>query len=407
MSAMFAYFSQSDLCLEEGMRLKMEISWLDFSEKDRKKVITVMEMLKEPGAVDELGIGIIRDYYANKFFPGTSTLHTHAKYFILSYYIGKDLEKHRYKNYKEYLDKFSQKEEECAKKLCKANGNEEKGIIGSLSLKRGNWVKRGPADMYWSALRQFGIFKNKKLTLSSYAKILVEKNKNEDEIYKQLWEESTIYKENWMKELNQKDSIKLKKEEAEFLKERIILTQRESLLAKCLEKNIKEFTLLKKDEKLFDNFESLIDKLDLSTEMKAEYKKAKNMSDFLYCAQIRYNCVISKDDIKITEIWNEYKAHGKEVAKKVDIDIIGHDTSLYRFMRNLQEYMLSDEEKIEDKIDKLVISREKEIKNQERAKLSHPFDTKGQWQGLNKLSYRIDIAQDLAYEIMEGLSKNI
>ena len=70
---MFAYFSQSDLCLEEGMRLKMEISWLDFSEKDRKKVITVMEMLKEPGAVDELGIGIIRDYYANKFFPGTST----------------------------------------------------------------------------------------------------------------------------------------------------------------------------------------------------------------------------------------------------------------------------------------------------------------------------------------------
>lgn len=47
-----------------------------FSKEDRQKAFDVINLLSEQGAVDELGIGVIRDAFANYFFPGTSTIQT-------------------------------------------------------------------------------------------------------------------------------------------------------------------------------------------------------------------------------------------------------------------------------------------------------------------------------------------
>ena len=58
----------------------MQLGWVDFSKADREKVLDVMNLLQEQGAVDEIGIGLIRDAFANYFFPGTSTVQTRAKY---------------------------------------------------------------------------------------------------------------------------------------------------------------------------------------------------------------------------------------------------------------------------------------------------------------------------------------
>lgn len=63
----------------------MQLGWVDFSREDREKVLDVMNLLQEPGAVDEIGIGVIRDAFANLFFPGTSTVQTAAKYFWLTW----------------------------------------------------------------------------------------------------------------------------------------------------------------------------------------------------------------------------------------------------------------------------------------------------------------------------------
>ena len=67
----------------------MEIGWIDFSEKDRKRAIDVLHLLNE-GAVDELGIGVVRDAFADYFFPGTSTIMTRAKYFLIIPYAIKE-----------------------------------------------------------------------------------------------------------------------------------------------------------------------------------------------------------------------------------------------------------------------------------------------------------------------------
>lgn len=46
----------------------MQLGWIDFSKEDRQKAFDVINLLSEQGAVDELGIGVIRDAFANYFF---------------------------------------------------------------------------------------------------------------------------------------------------------------------------------------------------------------------------------------------------------------------------------------------------------------------------------------------------
>ncbi len=68
----------------------MKLGWIDFSKNERNKVLSVIHLLYEPGAVDELGLGAIRDAFADYFFPGTSTVQTRTKYFLIVPYILKE-----------------------------------------------------------------------------------------------------------------------------------------------------------------------------------------------------------------------------------------------------------------------------------------------------------------------------
>ncbi len=60
------------------------IGWIDFSSEHREKVRKVIDLLSAPGVVDELGIGVIRDSFADQMFPGLLTFQTRAKYFTLT-----------------------------------------------------------------------------------------------------------------------------------------------------------------------------------------------------------------------------------------------------------------------------------------------------------------------------------
>ncbi len=42
------------------------LGWVDFSSTDREQVSKILAMLREPGTLDELGIGQIRDAFALK-----------------------------------------------------------------------------------------------------------------------------------------------------------------------------------------------------------------------------------------------------------------------------------------------------------------------------------------------------
>ena len=57
--------------------------WLDYSERERRKMLDVVDLFGEHDTRDELGIGSVRDAFADMLFPGTSTIMTRARYFLL------------------------------------------------------------------------------------------------------------------------------------------------------------------------------------------------------------------------------------------------------------------------------------------------------------------------------------
>src|SRR5207253_5291425 len=65
------------------------------SEEQRRQILDVLDLFREKGTVDELGLGTIRDAFANMLFPGTSTIQTRARYFLFVPWIYLRLERRR------------------------------------------------------------------------------------------------------------------------------------------------------------------------------------------------------------------------------------------------------------------------------------------------------------------------
>jgi hypothetical protein len=59
--------------------LTSTFGWLDYSDADRRRMLEVVGLFREKGTLDELGIGSIRDTFADLFCPGTSTIETRAR----------------------------------------------------------------------------------------------------------------------------------------------------------------------------------------------------------------------------------------------------------------------------------------------------------------------------------------
>ena len=57
-------------------------TWLDYSEVERRRMLDVIDLFGEKTTRDELGIGGVRDAFADLLFPGTTTIQATAKYFL-------------------------------------------------------------------------------------------------------------------------------------------------------------------------------------------------------------------------------------------------------------------------------------------------------------------------------------
>ena len=69
--------------------------WLDYSERERQKMLKVVDLFREHDTRDELRVGSVRDAFADMLFPGTSTIMTRARYFLLVAWTYQRLEKER------------------------------------------------------------------------------------------------------------------------------------------------------------------------------------------------------------------------------------------------------------------------------------------------------------------------
>ena len=127
------------------------IAWMSFSESERRRVMDAIDTLRQKDARDELGLGAIRDGFADLLFPGTGTVQTRAKYFLFVPWIYRELEA----NGRDPAE-VARLAREMEIGLIEAleAGGEKDGIIGIVARRR---LKRLPSNIYWLGLQKWRI----------------------------------------------------------------------------------------------------------------------------------------------------------------------------------------------------------------------------------------------------------
>ena len=128
-------------------------AWLDYSEHDRRKALDVIDSFREKETVDELGLGTIRDAFADLFFPGTSTIQTRARYFLFIPWIYLRLENKEVSSAE--IARMARRDEiALINELAQSEPAFGAGVIGIVARER---VKRLPSSVYWYGLAAWGI----------------------------------------------------------------------------------------------------------------------------------------------------------------------------------------------------------------------------------------------------------
>ena len=136
---------------------------------------------------------------------------------------------------------------------------------------------------------------------------------------------------------------------------------------------------------------------------------ANSFNRLAMIAKVRYNLLISGGlNEEANSLWKEYKNKLDKIAC-VDVDKIFmklnlRNQGLKSFLKQLQSHFIAKEI---DKIDELIVLREKHLKTAERAKLLHPEkfnkeDFQDYFVGTAFLDYRMNSAIRILKDIYEA-----
>jgi hypothetical protein len=126
-------------------------TWLDYSERERRKILDAIQLFKDQDTRDELGIGTVRDAFADLLFPGTGTVQTRARYFLFVPWMYLRLERRRVQS-KEASTVARGDELRLIDVL--AQSEDADGTIGIQARRQ---LKRLPSNIYWQGLGSWGI----------------------------------------------------------------------------------------------------------------------------------------------------------------------------------------------------------------------------------------------------------
>ncbi len=128
------------------------LAWLDHDSQSRERMNEVLDGFEEDGTRDDLGIGRIRDHLSDRLFPGTTTLQTRLRYFLIVPWTYTYLEDRGV----------------AANDVAKVADELQRDMIpilvaddpdGAFGRVMGRSVKQLPDSVYWSGLRRWGIFR--------------------------------------------------------------------------------------------------------------------------------------------------------------------------------------------------------------------------------------------------------
>lgn len=403
------------------------LGWVDFSSEDRERVKHVMAMMRKPGTLDELGIGQIRDAFADLLFPGISTIQTRAKYFITvprvlrDYYELRSANKRKVPSIESYL---KDAENKVAKRLTEIHGDDETGIIGRTQIDKGG-VARRPSSVYWNGLRQLGIIDTQS-SLAEFCRHYGNVKTNPDSVISEFGEDDTSnfntkqivhlpkdHSANWQEHL----TINLSANEAEFLANKIKNAKnlQHSVLGQLYLHGLTNDALSFNDEFVsgFTQLQAFLKRQgEVSALCKSRLDAAEAFSLAMEGAHLRYNIVLAKNngfDEEVTKYESDYN-NWTEIAKQslhedsvdnwldiAEIKAIKPKTKTFiqQFIKQVQTDASLKE------IDTLVESQAKNNKKK-RSLLYKKLTQKG-WVGIRRLDYRWSAARPILADIQQGL----
>jgi len=191
----------------------------------------VLDLFKERGTLDEMGLGGLRDGIADVLFPGTSTLHTRLRYVLFVPWIYQSIEKSDARA--GIGSRVREQEIRLIRQLRACEDHD--GIIGARS---GASLARLPSNVYWSALQRWGIFLHARSQPWYHTHFISLQAKRSSAKVADDPGTTRIVRPNWNpripvppKNFPETASFALTREEAEFLQGRIEETCAGSLLA--------------------------------------------------------------------------------------------------------------------------------------------------------------------------------
>ena len=402
------------------------IGWIDFSQSHRKQVLAIMDLYKDQGMVDEMGLGTVRDAFSDRIFPGTSTLHTRAKYFVLIPQMIMDLEKRNVKS-AEFSRTLINEEKDMIFSLMKGSKSHT-GIIGQSSKRS---LKRTPSTLYWNGLRQWGIlskhfvgsvndygrqidlkrFRRKDFGYNQYG------DDNKDDINVQSidenfwWSQIPEPKPGWKEKLN----ILLTKSEAKFLEQHILTNCQGSLLSFILENSFKNLDKFKR-------IQDFIDHKNIPEDLNNILKVATDFDLIMKGAVILYNLLVqqSRDEGAVKRwnlIWKKWDQDRKKKIKKIILSdavwsIFPHIGDHTKQFVNEWFNETNKEDMEINKLTALVKHRELMLKRPRRSRLenkdkaqktNNPVGITVKDYSTSYLDYRWGISKKLLHDIIKSL----
>lgn len=214
-------------------------AWIDVDEASRRTMLDFIDQFRDQGTLDEIGIGTIRDAFADYFFPGTTTVQTRARYFLFVPWMYRRLEI-KVTPSAELARKLRAAELGLLEAMREAGVGEGERLIGRQS---GAALKRWPSSIYWAGLGRWGIrrFPGSQERYRRWLDTFYRRRRHAaDEIERELGDE---YADNWDPDPHfpkipagfpEGMTMNMRRQDAEYLVHRIRISCPGSLLASLL-----------------------------------------------------------------------------------------------------------------------------------------------------------------------------
>ena len=407
----------------------MDIGYINFSQEERNNIYKVIQAIRDHQAIDELGIGRVRDAFSNEMFPGMSTLQNRAKYFVLLPALYLSAEHEKYKNVNEVRQKILDLEIKLTRQLLNGTPDptDRNGITGSSVIDQAEknsirYVKYDPSYIYWGGLVTYKMVRSDG---NIYQLIYERSQKRQERPTHWRSDKSDDFESqddegeagdfqlcdaggiNYIFDGKTPIPIQLTKDEAAFIKRQIITSEssKNSLLAYILRHE--ELPMLPKWLEL-GNIWQEIPRCFLEA-----YTLSARFSKFIFLLRTLYNYIYDKkvgNTDKADETLKYFTEYRKENASLFTKQKIGEviayvdsrvdDYSVKSFCMNAAALVEdNDLEKLED----CIIKREKETKGAVRAKLTNWKKYLGQEHAdAGILDFRWSLVYSMINEIRKG-----